>query len=304
MTGSAQSETAWTAQEAALSTFMSTFDVPAGVEGVEEFLADMMPLMNGAARGAESAAARHLDVGEIEGWRLNLRMYPGGRPSVVLIHGGAWTMGSPQTHEGMAQEFCRLGYTVFSVDYPRAPRWRFPAGLRACAAAFGWLEEHAPELGVDVPFAVLGDSAGANLAAGLFSGGYLDPGGRAAVLMYGIFDYERALPALGPLVGGAGIREQLYVDPSDCPAVLHDPGLSPLRGAERLPAAWIGVGTRDPLVDESLALSRRLDELGRTHVLYIGSDAPHSFLQMPFHSAYRPGFASIERFLADRSTQG
>ena len=57
---------------------------------------------------------------------------------------------------------------VLSVDYRLAPETVFPGPHNACYAALEWLYSNAPALEIDpVRLAVLGDSAGANLAAGI-----------------------------------------------------------------------------------------------------------------------------------------
>ena len=59
-----------------------------------------------------------------------------------------------------------MGAIVAAVDYRLAPESRFPTPLRDCVDALAYLSEHARSLGADpTKIAIMGDSAGGNLAA-------------------------------------------------------------------------------------------------------------------------------------------
>jgi acetyl esterase len=87
----------------------------------------------------------------------------------VFFHGGGWVFGGLDSHDTLCRELVRqAGVTLVAVDYRLAPEHPYPAALDDCAAATRWVAEHAADLGVDgTRLAVVGDSAGASLAAGV-----------------------------------------------------------------------------------------------------------------------------------------
>ena len=81
-------------------------------------------------------------------------------PILVYFHGGGWTIGDVDTHDGL----CRALATgarceVLSVEYRLAPEAPFPAAVEDCIAATRFASQLSPQV------AVGGDSAGGNLAA-------------------------------------------------------------------------------------------------------------------------------------------
>jgi acetyl esterase len=201
--------------------------------------------------------------------RLPARVYhpePGAvLPLVVHLHGGGWVGGSIAA----ADRPCRTlalasGCVVVSVEYRLAPENPFPAPLRDCVAATRWLAEHAAEIGADGRrIAVMGDSAGGNLAAATALV-LRDEGGPAIshqVLLYPALDQGGSYPsrvenATGYLLTAGSMewfREHYFADPAD-------PHASPLRAdhLRGLPSATIVVAGFDPLRDEGVAYADRL----------------------------------------------
>jgi acetyl esterase len=133
-------------------------------------------------------------------------------------------MGAPATHRRLAAELAALSLLVVSVDYRRAPKHRFPAAIEDAAVAVAWAVEHAADYGGDPDRLVLGgDSAGANLTAGALAAGLAEPV-RTALLLYGIYDFHRALGTLAPLLGGVDAHQQPYPPPEGFDALRDDPG--------------------------------------------------------------------------------
>lgn len=86
------------------------------------------------------------------------RIYPGSGPAtVVYFHGGGFVVGSLESHDDICAEIrSRTGLTVVSADYRLSPENPHPAAFDdACAVVRA----------VTGPLVLVGDSAGANLAA-------------------------------------------------------------------------------------------------------------------------------------------
>src|ERR1700742_5103434 len=96
-----------------------------------------------------------------------LRQSNGLAPCLVFFHGGGWVIGDLDTHDVVSRKLADEGQlVVISVDYRRAPEYKFPTAVQDAIAATKWVVEHAKELGIDTTqICVGGDSAGGNLAA-------------------------------------------------------------------------------------------------------------------------------------------
>jgi acetyl esterase len=88
-------------------------------------------------------------------------------PVILYIHGGAWVAGSLDTHDNLARFLCnKVEALVVSVGYLNAPEGKFPESLEQCYDALLWTVKHAQEFHANADhLAVVGDSAGANMAA-------------------------------------------------------------------------------------------------------------------------------------------
>lgn len=85
------------------------------------------------------------------------------RGAVLYLHGGAFVLGSPASHRGVAARLARLaGLPVLVLDYRRAPEHPFPAALEDATAAWARLTAGAAR-----PVSIAADSAGGWLAVSL-----------------------------------------------------------------------------------------------------------------------------------------
>ena len=211
-------------------------------------------------------------------------------PLVMFVHGGGWVQGNVRSYDALcAQVAQRVGAVVVSVDYRLAPEHVFPAGLHDAYDATLWAVEHAGALGADADrLAVMGDSAGGNLAAALTLLARDGSGPRIAaqVLLYPATDATLSSPSIqhnanAPILSRADVHGFLGHYRGD--ADVLDPRLSPLHATNHagLPPALIQTAELDPLRDDGARYAEALRAAGVSvrHTDYPG--VPHGFMSFP-----------------------
>ena len=90
-------------------------------------------------------------------------------PVIVYYHGGGWVIANIDVYNGGAQALCeQVGAVVVSVEYPMGPERKFPAAHNVSFDAYQWVLKNFAELkGDSTKVAVVGESAGGNLAANM-----------------------------------------------------------------------------------------------------------------------------------------
>jgi acetyl esterase/lipase len=178
-------------------------------------------------------------------------------PLVVYFHGGRFISGDLDSHDVVCRTLAlSANCRVLAVDYRLAPEHRFPAATEDAALAVEWA------LAQSIPVAVAGDSAGANLAAGvaLSRGRAL----RCQLLIYPMIDATCSMPSYtayaegyGP--GAADMRRgwREYLPEG---ADLRAPMASPLfaTDADGGPPAIVVTAEFDTLRDEGEEYARKL----------------------------------------------
>jgi acetyl esterase/lipase len=87
-------------------------------------------------------------------------------PGVLLVHGGAWRMGTRAQMSGLGRLLSKHGYTAVAISYRLAPDHKFPAQIEDCQTALRWMRREASRLKLDpLRIAGFGYSAGAQLVA-------------------------------------------------------------------------------------------------------------------------------------------
>ncbi|HEX4413324.1 MAG TPA: alpha/beta hydrolase [Lacipirellulaceae bacterium] len=105
------------------------------------------------------------DTGPLE---ADVYMPPGKGPfpAMLVVHGGAWRVGTRAQLAGISTQFAQHGYTAVSISYRLAPQSKFPAQLYDCQAAVRWMRKNAAEFKIDPErIGGFGYSAGGHLVA-------------------------------------------------------------------------------------------------------------------------------------------
>lgn len=214
----------------------------------------------------------------------------GALPMVVNFHGGGWTIGSLDSADWLCSHVA-LGThaVVVSVDYRLAPGHRYPAAAEDCYAALVDVVDRAAELGADpARVAVMGDSAGGNLAAVVSLMARDRSGPRIAHqgLIYPSVDLTMSSPSIeenahAPVLSKAdclAFRNHYLGDQDQ-----KQPYASPLFAPDHagLPPALVQVAEHDPIRDDGLRYAEVLREAGVPVRLtqYVGM--PHGYVSFP-----------------------
>ena len=217
-------------------------------------------------------------------------------PVVVHLHGGGWVQGGTEDTPWWAAALAEaLPAVVVSVDYRLAPEHPFPAGLEDCLDAVRWLAASPDALGAGVRtdrLALVGDSAGANLAA-VVSARLRDeprPGDPVVVhqgLVYPATDARlrtasMTVNAHAPILGRADVDRFLELYTEGTGVDVEDPWLSPLLAASLagLPPTTVLTAEHDPLRDDGTLYAAALAEAGVRVRLTDYPGAVHGFLSL------------------------
>jgi monoterpene epsilon-lactone hydrolase len=201
---------------------------------------------------------------------------------VLYLHGGAYVLGSVNTHRDLAGRLSRAsGARVLNVDYRLAPEHPHPAAVDDATAAYRWLLDAGHEPG---GLAVAGDSAG---------------GGLTIATLVALRDAGLPMPAAGvclsPWVDLEGTGESMETRAHLDPMVQKDhlvrmaklylaahhprtPLAAPLYAdLSGLPPLLIQVGTAETLLDDATRIAERARKAGVEVTLEVWDDMIHVF---------------------------
>lgn len=181
---------------------------------------------------------------------------------LLYLHGGGFVVGSLESHHAICAEIAEsAGAELVSVDYRLAPEHVWPAQSDDCFMVLKQL------IGAGDRVVLIGDSAGANLAAGLTL--------RARdEALEGIAGLALIYPALGGDLVSGSYEEMAYApglttaDVGYYRAVVKAPEDEPVahplltRSFAGLPPTYITVAHFDPLRDDGRNYAARLAEAG------------------------------------------
>ena len=202
----------------------------------------------------------------------------GGRPAVVLVHGGGWMSGHAVMHLRHAVFLAAHGYVALTINYRLAQEAEWPAGRDDVVSALRWLRGR-DDLGVDpARVGLTGGSAGGHLAAMVAATG-ADDAPAAVVLWYPVADLRMAaVPE--PIRSALGGVVDAMVGPTDAEKDAASPAAHVT--AEHPPVLTL-VGDADHITPAGAAadLHRRYDDLGVVNELVVLPGLVHGFEAHP-----------------------
>ncbi len=232
----------------------------------------------------------------------------GPRPVVLYFRGGGWVIASLDVYEATPRALAaQLGAIVVSADYRMGPEHRFPAAHEDAVAAYRWVIDQEAGWGGRGAVAIVGESAGGNLAANVAIAardhGLAKPA--HLVLVY---------PVAGNDMESASYRDSSDAKPLDrpmmkwfvkhatsSPADVKDPRIdlvdADLHG---LPTVTIINAGIDPLRSDGLLLAERLRAAGVAVEQRTYPGATHEFFGMApvVHAAVEAQDFAVERLRA------
>ncbi len=202
------------------------------------------------------------------------------REMVVFTHGGGYIYGSIRSHHAMVSHItAATGRVLLYIEYSVSPEARFPKALNEVTGVVQELVR------TGIPFALMGDSAGGNLAMstalnlkklntpaplyqvllspwlnmGTDSASYIENENNDPVLTKDFMKHAAAS----------------YTDPEN----ITNPLVSPVYGSfEGFNPTLILVGNQEILRDDSLALHRALEKAGTSSALKVFEGVTHVWL--------------------------
>jgi acetyl esterase len=208
------------------------------------------------------------------------RIYPGAQPTVLYLHGGGFVVGGLHSHDGVCADIRgATGLTVVAADYRLSPEHKHPAAFDdACAVA-----RHLVAQG---PLILVGDSAGANLAAATchalrhetkqIKGQVLIYPGLGGDLNTGSYLTHAHAPML--------TRDDVlfYKDiRHNGPAPVGDPTVSPLQDTDftGLPPTLAIAAECDPLADDAPAYAAKITQADGRAQWIVEKGLVHGYLR-------------------------
>lgn len=234
-----------------------------------------------------------------DGAQIRGRLYapdPSVHGVLVYFHGGGFTIGNIDTHDGLCRRLSHLaGCAVVSVDYRLAPEFKFPTAYEDAWDALQWVVRQADALEIDsTRVAVGGDSAGGTLAAACA----IEARDAGLALSLQLLFYpgcagHQNTPSHHTYSHGFVLEEPhisyFFNHYIRTPADRDDWRFAPLDGRtdagfeaelHDVAPAWIGLAECDPLVDEGVMYADRLRMAGVAVDIEIYRGVVHEFIKM------------------------
>ncbi len=241
-----------------------------------------------------------------DGVDLKLNLYrplvSGKNPTLIIIYGGAWRSGSPDDYDQFSYYIAAQGYSVITIDYRHAPKYKFPLQLEDVNTALAYIQNNADELEVDLHrMSIMGRSSGGHLAT-LAAYQQNAPSFRSVVSYYAPSNLGEGYhdpPVPNPINTRTVLKNFLGGTPEELPELYRQ--ASPINYPRpNLPPTLLVYGKRDHLVQPKFG--RQLyDKLRATNNPAIWLEIPwaeHAFDIVFFGVSNQIVLYYTERFLA------
>jgi acetyl esterase len=231
-------------------------------------------------------------------------------PVVMFFHGGGWVLGDVESHDTTCRRLAEASQAaVVSVEYRRSPESPFPGPVHDCLVATKAVAKNGFSWGLDASrLAVMGDSAGGNLAAAasLLAKDDPDVEVKYAALVYPVvtptFDSgsyrefetgfgltKRTMQWFWGNYLGHGGEGLLDVDGVNDAEPLADLMKADFSG---FPPTHVLVAGYDVLRDEGLALADKIEACGGDVTRENASDMLHGFIH--FAGQFETGVTAMQ----------
>ena len=228
----------------------------------------------------------------VDGGSIHARVYTprGGGPFPVIVyyHGGGWVIATNDTYMASAQGLAeQTGAVVVSVEYRKGPEHKFPTAHNDAFAAYKWVWANLAKLKGDSTVAVVGESAGGNMACNvsIMARDAKLPLPVAQVLVYPVAQpdmntesykkYAAAKPLNKRMMAWFG--QQYFASP----ATINDPRISLVKAnLKGLPPTTIIGAEIDPLADDGKMLRDKLKDAGVAVDYKMYDGVTHEFFGM------------------------
>ncbi|NOZ21125.1 MAG: alpha/beta hydrolase [Planctomycetes bacterium] len=264
-------------------------------------------------------AVRRVTYATVDGEKLQFDVFwPKGKrplPMVINFHGGGWSKTDQEMFpEPMCKWLSNRGYVVFNVSYRLAPKYKFPAQVNDALGAVLYIKEHASEYNGDpTRVAVMGDSAGGNLAAMValcwndpyFKPTYAGNGKvtaepQAVVLLFPVLDLINLHSMFGPYViveDPKAIAETYIGGPPSTMLDTYKKASPPFLVHKNMPPVMFICGKDDPVLPQSIEFKQKLDELGVPNGFYLATGETHGFTAFAFNKGAVDAYNAAAAFL-------
>ena len=215
-------------------------------------------------------------------------------PTIIYFHGGGWVVGDNDTHMPTCARLAHeANALVVSIDYPLAPETHWTALTDACYEAAAAIAVDRLSTDAATPIALVGDSAGAHLAAVTAIRARDEGGFHVALqaLIYPCIEPTYATESYEHFAAGPGLTRtdmqwywQQFVGGDHA---TNDYRVAPSRATSHagLPPAYVITAGRDALRDEGRNYVNTLRSAGIDAQHDDFDSMPHGFLRMAKYSA-------------------